>query len=142
MTRLKRFVCRWLERLIGIWKEGPEPPRRLAEEVRLYRHHYPNATAADWELFAKQFAARVYRMAFIRGFEWNERCWPDLVIDPEAVSAHFGADSSLGDNNPMVRRLLTTEPPRGMTAEQLRLIDELSRSPFPIHFEVQKEDES
>lgn len=139
MTRLGRFVHRLLERLLDRWREGPDAPRRIREEALLYRHHYPNATHAEWERFAVRLAENAYRDAFVRGFEWNERVWPEPTIDSAAVAAAHGHDLSLGDDNPRVRCMLTTEP-RGMSSEQLKLIHELAASPYPIQIKFEEEE--
>ena len=86
MTRLTRLIRKLLERLLGVWHEGPEPPVRLREQVRLFRHMYPNATPAEWEKYAVRLAESSWRDAFIRGFEWNERCWPEPNVDSAAVA--------------------------------------------------------
>lgn len=139
MTRAGRWLRRLLERLLNRWHEGPEPPRRIAEEARLFWHEYPNATAAEWERFAITLAGNAYRDAFVRGFEWDARCWPERTIDGEEVAVVYGHDASVGDNNPTARRLLAVEP-RGMTAEQLRLLDELARSQYPIRIEFTEDE--
>ena len=138
MTHLARVIRRLLERLLERWHEGPNAPRRIREEARLFRHSYPNATHAEWERFAAQLAENAYTDAFVRGFEWNERVWPGPTIDPEQVAAVHHHDASLGDGNARVRRLLTTEP-RGMTVEQLRLLHELVESPYPIQIIFEEE---
>ncbi len=140
MTPLKRWLRRQLARLLRRWEEGPEPPRRLAESVRLFRHHYPDATPQQWEDFAARHAGNAYRDAFVRGFEWNERCWPERTIDGQEVAVVHGHDVSLGDGNPRVRALLQRIP-RSMSTEQRNLIRELHDSPFPVRIEFAPEDE-
>lgn len=140
MSRLTRWLRRQLERLLGVWHEGPEPPRRLGEDVRLFRHMHPNATAREWERFAIRHAGNAYRDAFVRGFEWNERCWPEPHIDADAVAIVHGHDVSLGDNDPDLRHLLESEP---LVLDPMaeRLIDELARSQYPFQIQIKEHDE-
>ena len=140
MTMLKRWLRRVLARLLDRWEEGPDAPKRLSEEVRLFRHQYPRATPDEWERFAVTLAGNAYRQAFVRGFEWNERCWPGPEIDPDAVAIFFGHDVSVGDNSPNLRQLLQTVP-RGISEEQVRLIRELAESPYPVRIEFMPEDD-
>lgn len=132
MTRAARWLRRLLERLLDRWHEGPEPPRRIREEARLFRHHNPQASVAEWERFATALAGNSYRDAFVRGFEWDARCWPERTIDGHAVAVLHEHDASLGDGNPHVAALLASEPDPGMTPEQLSLIEELERSHYPF----------
>lgn len=86
MTRLARFVRDLLERLLGRFHEGPEPPPRLAEEVRLFRSlatHTP--TEEEWEVFAARLAERAYHDGFVRGTHWLERSWPGPEVTPERL---------------------------------------------------------
>lgn len=140
MTRVGRWLRRLLEKVLNRWSEGPEPPRRIADEARLFWHANPNATPAEWERFAIALAGNAYRDAFVRGFEWNERCWPETTIDGHAVGLAHAHDVSLGDGHPRVRRLLSTIP-RGMTIEQQRLIGELASSPYPVRIEFADDQE-
>lgn len=137
MTRARLFVRRLLARLLRRWEEGPEPPRRIAEEVRLFRHHYPDASHGEWERFAVRLAGNAYRDAFVRGFEWNERCWPERTIDGQAVAVVHATDRSLGAGEPRVRRLLD-DVPTSMSAEQRRLIDELAASPWGVRIRFEE----
>jgi hypothetical protein len=132
VTRAARWLRRLLERLLDRWAEGPEPPRRIRDEARLFRHQYPDASAGEWERFAVKLAGNAYRDAFVRGVEWDERCWPERDIDGHAVGCLYGHDVSLGDGDPHVAALLAREPDPGMTPEQLSLIAELERSQYPF----------
>lgn len=140
MTYLGRLCRRLLERLLGVWHEGPEAPRRLAEAVRMFRHHYPDATPDEWEHFAVLHGDNAYRDAFVRGFQWDARVWPERDINGEEVAVVHAHDASLGDGDPRVRKLLT-EIPRSMSPEQKRLIGELAASPYGIRIEFKEESE-
>lgn len=140
MSRFGRWLRKLAERFAGIWNEGPLPPRRLREEVRLFRHHYPDATPDEWERFAAALAGNAYTDAFVRGFEWNERCWPERTIDGQAVAVFHAHDASLGDGDPRVRKLLG-EVPRSMSPEQKRLIAELAASPHGLRIEFKEDPE-
>lgn len=136
MTALGRFARRQLERLLDRWREGPEPPVRLRERVRLFRHARPYATAAEWEAFAVKLAGDAWRDAFARGFEWQERCWPDPSPDPAEVAAEN--ERSVAEGDPELARLLDVEP-NPITPEQRRLIRDLARSPWGVRIEFRED---
>jgi len=123
MTRLGRMFRNLLERFLGRYHEGPEPPRRLAEEVRIFRHLFPLADARQWEELAVELAGRSYRDGFTRGFEWCERSWEGPAVEPERLAEAQAHDWSAGDANPVVRELLLREPDP-LTARQVRDLEE------------------
>lgn len=106
MTRLARAVRNLLERLLGHFHEGPQPPRRISEEVRLFAALHPDASAADWVAFTTHFARRQYADGYVRGWEYNERCWPGPIDDPASILAAESAQVSLADSNPRLRSIL------------------------------------
>lgn len=112
MTRAGRWLVRQLERLLGRYYEGPTPPRRLAEEARLFRVMYPCAGPDEWEAFAARLAASSYRDGFVRGFEWNERDWSGPADDPERLAEATAHDWSLAEADPRLENvlLLGTDP--------------------------------
>lgn len=138
MTRLGRVVRRLLEKLLDRWKEGPDPPTRLREEVRLFRHMHPNADAREWERYAVAKAETAWRDAFARGFEWNERCWPGDV-DPEEVARVHDLGRSLAQGNPRMAKLLAREP-QVLTVAQRKLINDLHVSPWGVRIIVRDDD--
>jgi len=85
---------------------SPEPPKRIEEEVALFRVYYPDATVEDWEAFAVRLACNAHRSGFARGFHWATKGWKlddrnQKRIDEQAVAAE-----SLGDAHPFAARLL------------------------------------
>jgi len=85
MTPIRRFLVWILERLLGTYYEGPEPPARAGGLVLEFCRVYPKATRQQWIDFAAQHARLMYREGYVRGYEWTER---DLVrrdpgVEPE-----------------------------------------------------------
>ena len=123
MTRFSRFLHRLVERMLGVYHEGPEPPRRLAEEVKLFRIYYPGATPEQWAAFAANLAANSYRSGFTRGYEWQERGWEGPAIEPEQLAEIQAHDWSLAEMSPRVAGMLAAgadaaDPLRYATEEQ------------------------
>jgi hypothetical protein len=123
MTRLGRLLRNLLERILARYHEGPEPPRRLAEEVRLFRVYYPRATPEQWAQFATTIAQNSYRSGFTRGYEWQERGWEGPPIEPEVLAEIQAHDWSLADMSPRVAGMLEAgadefDPLRRMSPEQ------------------------
>lgn len=106
MTRLARIVRNLLERLLGRFSEGPDPPVRISEEVRLFAALHPDATSADWISFTTRFSQRQYRDAFVRGWEWSERFWPGPIDDPAVLLAAESEQVSLVATNPRLRSII------------------------------------
>lgn len=130
--RIKRFLNKWVEKFTGRFYEGPEPPRRMLEEVRLFRLFYPDAGADEWEIFAATLAANSYKSGFVRGYEWQERGWEGPAVEPEQVAELLEQDWSLAEENPAWDKLLTTgynlnDPLSGVSVEQRRAIIEMMR---------------
>ena len=76
MRRLFYWLWALIERLLGRYYEGPEPPRRLGQATRSFAKLHPGATVGEWVRFAETMAAESYRSGYIRGLEHRER---DLV---------------------------------------------------------------
>lgn len=86
MTILSRWARDALERLLGRFHEGPDPPPRVAQEPRLFRAMAPEApTEEEWEEWAVAYGDRCYRAGFVRGMHWLERSWDGPAVDPERV---------------------------------------------------------
>ncbi len=117
MTALRRWLRNYLERWLGRYYEGPEPPPRLVQEVRLFAALHPHASPAEWKDFAARLAQNSYRDGFIRGEEWNERMWPGPSTEPELLAEAAPYNWSYPEE-----RLLQLErapsPIVGMTAAQ------------------------
>jgi hypothetical protein len=84
-----RLVKRMAERLLGTWREGPEPPARLRDLVLLFATDHPYATRRDWVDFTIRTVDECYRSGYIRGIERAERDpdarpWADF--SPEEVA--------------------------------------------------------
>lgn len=126
---LKLKLGRLIDRFRDSFYEGPDPPARLAERVRLFRLYYPKATAEQWASFALQFGSNCYREGFTRGFEWCERGWEGPAIPPEQAAEMLAQDWSLADSNPDWNRMLTMgydphDPLAGISPEQRRAVVE------------------
>lgn len=101
-TLLARFLRDLWERIRGTFREGPDPPPRLAEEVRLFRCLAKEApTEEEWEAFAAGLADRAYRAGFVRGYHWLERSWdgppvsPERILELEAHHRHLAVDPAV-----------------------------------------------
>jgi hypothetical protein len=125
MSRAGRFFRKILELILGKFHEGPEPPRRLSEEVRIFRALHPLATEDDWIRFTTKFAENTYREAYLRGYQYAERFWPGPPDDPAAILAAQQEQISLIDQHPRIRLLLDygydpADPFGGMNAVDRR----------------------
>lgn len=122
MTPAARFFRNLLERLLGKYHEGPEPPVRLAEEARLFAVSFPGASSEEWERFASALAAKAYREAWTRGFEWAER---DLDAkpkdDPDVLAEELRHAWTIGGHDARVDEMLALgdpfDPLRGVPEE-------------------------
>lgn len=86
MTPLAKLSRGVLERLAGVFYEGPEPPTRLARMVVLFARAHPRATRRTWADFAADHAAESYRSGYVRGFEEAERRWGRPGPSPEELA--------------------------------------------------------
>lgn len=95
---------RLIDKFLGRFYEGPEPPTRLSYDVRSFANANPHATRASWEEFADSHARRAYREGYIRGVEYVERdteqWWPD--VDPEIIADEY--DPLWRDSDPFELR--------------------------------------
>lgn len=95
MNALGRFLFRSLERLFGVYREGPQTPIRYFEEVRMFRVLHPAAAQDLWERFADDMIDRAYRDAYVRGHENAERWWPGPPPEAERLAEAARYDWSL-----------------------------------------------
>lgn len=97
MTKLQKAFRNMLERLLDRYKEGPEVPPRLVEEIRLFRVlATERPTEEEWEAFATRLVDRTWRDGFERGYYWSERMWePD--VDPDEIAKADQAASLKAD---------------------------------------------
>lgn len=119
MTRLDRFLRNLWERLRGRYYEGPDPPPRLAQEVRLFAARDP--TPEQWREFSARFAENAYRDGFARGLEWSERLWPGPSVDPDELARELAAYNwALPEEHVLAaeRAAAAPSPLAGMTALQ------------------------
>lgn len=95
------WLRRWIEKLIGIWYEGVEPPRRLNSMVADFEALHPSASAAEWRAFAIRLIRTSYQTGFARGFEYEAR---QLALpDPDAIADR--EQPGWRDNSPPVSLL-------------------------------------
>lgn len=73
MTPIARWFRNQVERFLGVFYEGPEPPRRLAELAVYFAQTNPHATRGDWMGFAIDSINEAYKLGYIRGVEYVER---------------------------------------------------------------------
>lgn len=117
MTPFGKLLRRVLEKWAAKFYEGPNPPHRLWEQVRLFRMHHPNASIDEWEDFSVEFARASYQEGYTRGYEWAER---DLdskpAHDPEVLAAVMRHDWSLSEASPRLEGILKYGDPNNPLA--------------------------
>jgi hypothetical protein len=62
-----------VERALGTYQEGPEPPERLDRSVEDFFDERPDAGIDEVVDFCKAHAREAYRSGFVRGYEHAER---------------------------------------------------------------------
>jgi hypothetical protein len=93
--------------------EGPEPPPRLLEELRIFRAYHPEATGEEWEDFTLEFARSAYRDGFVRGVEWRERGWRELDETADQKSERDAHDWLASRHNDTMKAVMELgEDPR------------------------------
>lgn len=101
-----RFFRRLIEKWLGRYYEGPDPPRRIEEELRIWMYLNPDADRETVIGYCGFLLDSSYREGFTRGYEWQERGWGGPEVDPEVLAELEAQDWSLADSNPRVRRIL------------------------------------
>lgn len=96
---LKSLLLRLSDKLTSRLYEGPEPPKRLRERVKLFKLYNPDATAEQWERFSLTLATNCYREGFVRGYEWQERDWKGPAVEPERLQELQDQDWSLAESH-------------------------------------------
>lgn len=81
MSRIRYWISRLLQKLAGIWYEGPEPPSRLGTSVEAFAFTHPVASREQWAAFAIQLAETAYQAGYQRGYEQR-------VEDVEVLAAN------------------------------------------------------
>jgi len=94
VTPIKRLAKGIVERLLGIWYEGPEPPARLGEMVVAFANDNPRATRADWVRFCQFHSGECYRSGYVRGVERSERDFLNAMPStrPEDIADELDPD--------------------------------------------------
>lgn len=101
MTRFGRLLRTVVEKLSGNFYEGPEPPKRFAQQVAEFARLYPNATVDEWAQMAVRLACAAYRAGYVRGFEWAERDLDKLDLgDPDMLAESMARDWEWHDSRP------------------------------------------
>lgn len=128
MTAFGRFIRDSIDRLQRRYYEGPEPPPRLLQEVRLFAATHRDATVDDWKEFATRFAENAYRDGFTRGQEWAHRLWPGPEHDPEMLAEAAAHNRTLPEER-IARLEQQPSPIEGIgAAEAARLQHQLHRA--------------
>lgn len=99
--RARRWIRFRLERWLGRFAEGPEPPTRLRDMVHTFANINPHATRAEWVDFAAEFAGEVWRTAYQAGFEYVERD-NDFFRDQDPDAIADAHDPDWRDGPPVV----------------------------------------
>jgi hypothetical protein len=101
MNSFLRFFRNTLEKLAKTFEEGPEPPLRLRDEVRMFRVMHPLATAEQWYAQCLELVDAAYRQGFARGYEWKERDLDSSHKESERLAdiAKHAVDIAEGNTN-------------------------------------------
>ena len=105
MTPFSRLIRNLLEKALGCYREGPNPPSRIAAHVDVFLRVNHNPTIEEWRRFAIDLASSFYRLGYVRGYEWHLRegsgdMSPDEWIDLIDPSGSWRSVSvSLEENN-------------------------------------------
>jgi hypothetical protein len=128
VTALGRFIRDSIDKLQRRYYEGPEPPPRLEQEVRIFAATHRDATVEDWKAFATKLAENAYRDGFTRGDQWAHRLWPGPEHEPEMLAEAAAHNASLPEER--IRRLEQQPSPiEGIGArEAARLQHQLHRA--------------
>jgi hypothetical protein len=113
MSRVTRFIAEKLEKLIGHFYEGPEPPPRLTEAVLAFRAARPDASADEWQAMAVRLSEDAWRAAYARGLE-------TLVRDPGRWESP-DIEGSIGEELPFRTHFAegdSNDPLRGVAPER------------------------
>lgn len=150
--RLRRWWRKVKDLWSGTYYEGPTPPPRLLDEVRIFMVLYPNASKQQWMEFSTKHAANSYRSGFVRGHDWVERGWegPPPDEDRERLLEAEMHDWSLAEESPQWERILTTgrlseDPLAGLDAEGkqefMNMLQGPKRGMFPVEIKLAEYDE-
>lgn len=143
---LKKKFRKYQQKRKDTYYEGPKPPPRLVEEIKLFAIMNPLATPTEWERFTVGITTSAYKDGFIRGYEWLERGWDCKPSEEdERVAEAMQHDWSLADSHPRYDRLLKTgylpnDPLAGYSYEQrkefMEQLTNAERSPYPVHINL------
>jgi len=100
-TAVTRCIKHALEKHLGTFAKGPEPPRRFRELVEAFAVASPHATVADWVEFAARHAASAYQQGYVRGYQHVERLGPDWA-DPDEAAAFIEQANAEPKYNPAI----------------------------------------
>lgn len=142
--RLTQFLQRVGDRLAKKYYEGPDPPNRIDDRVKLFMLFNPQADKEQWEQFARTLAKNCYREGFVRGYQWVERCWGGPEVDPEQLAEKQAYDWRVEDAYPQIGRMLQlgydpNDVFATMPVEQRRAFLDLmvnTGRQYPIHFNL------
>jgi hypothetical protein len=142
-SALKHALLVLLDRLTESLYEGPVPPKRLAERVKLFKLFNRDATPKQWEAFALAFARNCYREAFERGYRWQANAWKTRPVDmpAEQFREMLGQDWALAELNRDWRLVLERghdprDPIASLSDEQRRGIVGVLGGQFPVEVDL------
>ncbi len=133
MTPVARFFRNLLEKALGRFYEGPEPPPRFREELALFRVMHPLATPAEVDAVVGRLIDNAYRSGYVRGNEAMERDPSQRGEPVEELLCAQREDWSLAAADPRIARILATgrddaDPLAGVPVdEQVAFIEALGR---------------
>lgn len=125
--RLLKVFRRLVDRIFRRYYEGPPPPRRLSEELRIWVALNPGLPNAVLVGYCQLLIDSAYRDGFIRGLEWRERGWASLDGSLDQLAEIARQNASIADTNPRAAAILDTgtDP-----ADPLRNVPDPERARF------------
>lgn len=86
--KISKRVRDAIERWLGTYYEGPEPPERMTVQVTVFANVFPHATRAEWVAFAQRAIYEAYCSGYVRGAEYVERAPETWLpeVDPTEIA--------------------------------------------------------
>ena len=93
MSIVSKAASNLVQKALGTYFEGPNPPPRIAKAVEEFGKVKPSP---EWEIWATTFAEECYRSGYMRGLEWAERDYHrhKPIDDPEVQARIVDLDSA------------------------------------------------
>lgn len=140
MNKAKLFIRQLADRWLGRAYEGPDPPRRIVDEVKMFQVCYPNATAEQWQRFAVRFGENLFRDGFTRGYQFRTLEGEPGVVLEDLNAPHDWAPS----DDPLMAEVIEelsgpNDPLRGVSPEErakfLDFLRQMHEKGIPVYLD-------